>query len=339
MQTELKILSILSLLQNILTDLDKNGKIDSKKYVIEDTYGQYDFIVPNMKPIEAINWLLTYARPVGNPGADMLFYENAQGYFFNSLQSLYKQNSAFTFFFDPKNVSGLNGRPNINKDLFNAIKFEILDNFDTLGAINKGTFANRVITFDVLARTRKVTDFNYNDYFNSSSSMNGSALTNNYQNRYGKYSFEEPPQDMEAGVLRLVAGNTDEQTSAYIEQRPGSVARSIYAENYIPNRVAQIALANHTRVRITVPGNVDVCVGLTADFNVFGVAATTTQKSERDPDPYLSGKYLVTAVRHVITNISYITVIELAKESNIKNYGAVDNTDATWTSVVAGGQK
>ena len=109
--------------------------------------------------------------------------------------------------------------------------------------------------------------------------------------------------------------------------------------SYIPNRVAQIALANHTRVRITVPGNVEVCVGLTVNFNAFGVSATTEQKSERDPDPYLSGKYLVTAVRHVITNISYITVIELAKESNIRNYGSVDNTDATWTSVVAGGQK
>ena len=262
-------------ISDIIYDIATNFLQIQKPVSIEDTYGQYDFVLPNKRIFETINWLSTYAQPMqgatgtqNGSGADMLFYENSQGYFFNSLQTLYKQDASLTFFFDPKNVSALNGQPNINQDLFNAMKFEILDSFDTLGAINKGTFANRLITFDVLTRTKTVTDFNYNDYFNSSDGMNGSPLTNNYQNRYGKYIFDSPPQNMEAGVLRMLAGNNDEQTAPYIIQKPGAVASNIYAENYIPNRVAQIALANHTRVRITVPGNVEVCVGLTVNFKI-----------------------------------------------------------------------
>ena len=164
-------------------------------------------------------------------------------------------------------------------------------------------------------------------------------MTNNYKNRLKKTVYDTPPEDLNHGTLRMVASNSEQKKQPFLSGAPNSLSNDIFIEKYMPNRVAQIALANHTRVRITVPGNVDVCVGLTADFNVFGVAATTTQKSERDPDPYLSGKYLVTAVRHIITNTSYISVIELAKESNIKNVAGIDNTDATWSTVVAGGQK
>ena len=150
-------------ISDIIDDITTNFLQIQKPVTIEDTYGTYDFVLPNKKIFETINWLSTYAQPIqgatgtqNGSGADMLFYENSQGYFFNSLQTLYKQDAVLTFFFDPKNVSSLNGQPNINKDLFNALKFEILDSFDTLGAINKGTFANRLITFDVLTRTKKI---------------------------------------------------------------------------------------------------------------------------------------------------------------------------------------
>ena len=89
---------ISDIIQNILTEYVKIGSNikptnkGTKTVNIESTYGVYDFILPNKKLFETINWLATYARPASNnPGADMLFFENAGGYFFNSLQTLYNK--------------------------------------------------------------------------------------------------------------------------------------------------------------------------------------------------------------------------------------------------------
>ena len=85
-----------SLISDIVSDVLTNYlKVPSnKKGTIETTYGKYDFIIPTLKPFDAINFVTSYARPnPQNPGADMLFYEDKNGFQYRSLQSLMKQTS------------------------------------------------------------------------------------------------------------------------------------------------------------------------------------------------------------------------------------------------------
>ena len=98
-------------------------------------------------------------------------------------------------------------------------------------------------------------------------------------------------------------------------------------------------MSSRVRRKITVPGNPELYVGMTITFQAFGVSAVTGKSGQRIADPQLSGKYLITAARHIITNQSYITVFELSKESNLHPYTGVNNSDSTWNSVVAGNQK
>ena len=339
---------ISDIIADILNTFLKVGISGSKSVYVESTRGKYDFILPNKKIFETINWLSTYAQPTsggsgtGNgTGADMLFYENVQGYHFNSLQSLYKQNSVMNLYYNPKNIRPNQKLIDLDSQLRNAMKFEVLNYIDTLGAISKGTFSNRLISLDILAKKKTVTDYNYNDYFKNGKSLNGSPVTNNYKNRYDKYLFDAPPQNMEAGTLRMVTSNSKQKELPYVKQNSdmiNSIANDIFVENYIPNRVGQIALANYTRIKLTIPGNSDLCVGLAINFMALGISAISDSKSKKDPDPYFSGKYIITAIRHIITNISYITVLELAKDSNTQNYSGVNNADNNWKAKVAGGQ-
>jgi len=129
---------------------------------IDKTYGVYDFIVPFLKPFDAINWLASYARPgafgsTNMVGADMLFYENKFGYNFRSLQSLYEQSPMREYTYDPKNLNITDAAYNLS----NALSYEIMDSFDTLAGVNQGVFANRLLSVDPLLRRYKVTDFNY----------------------------------------------------------------------------------------------------------------------------------------------------------------------------------
>ena len=73
------------------------------------------------------------------------------------------------------------------------------------------------------------------------------------------------------------------------------------------------------------------------EFNLSSPSPLNS-KGNRPIDPYLSGRYLVTAVRHILAPASYICVAELSKDSGIMNYSGVNNNNAGWRAVTAGKQ-
>jgi hypothetical protein len=325
-----------------VTDILTNYLKTKKPTDIDTTYGVYDFVLPNKKLFETINWLTTYAQFDAKSGADMLFFENGTGYNFKSLQNLYNKNPYQTYKFDPKNVGD-----DMNQKVSNVLEFDVLDFFDTLGALSNGTFSNKVITIDPIKRKYDATTgvFNYADYVKSVTPMNGYGVTNNYTNRLGKTMYDTPPETLaglEVGTLRLASSNADQKKTKYISQKPDSVANDIRIEKYLPNRVAQLALANYMRIKITIAGDPTLVAGQTVNFNMFKTDPKTyTQggsNASRDLDPFYSGKYLVSAVRHIVKNNSYITVVELCKESISQSYPSFDSSNSLLQQFVNGVQ-
>jgi hypothetical protein len=339
---------ISEIITDILLHYVKVGENQTKPIKIETTTGLYNFVLPNKKLFETINWLSTYARPADNVGADMLFYENSLGYFFNSLQTLYQQDSYQTYKFDPKNIAadGKTGLNDVNQQLTNASDFEVLEFFDTLNAISNGTFNNKVLTIDPLLRkVYKTGTFDYNAYFASSKKMNKFPLTNNYQNRFDKKMYEgapTTPAGMEVGCLRLATSNHEEKLDPYVSLKPDAVANDINIEKYVPNRVAQLALANYTKIKITVPGDPLLVAGRTVNFSTYQIEPVDYTQSgpnpTRSPDPFYSGKYLITAVRHIVKNSSYITILEMAKESFGGKISGFNNDDSALKQLINGVQ-
>jgi hypothetical protein len=325
---------ISDIIKNIMNTYVLAGK-GNKPLYIDTTSGVYDFVLPNKKIFETINWLSTYALPMNNTGADMLFYENSNGYHFHSLQDLYTAKPYQTYKYDPKNLLEKPGQVNIQQQLTNASDFEVLDFFDTLGAITNGTFSNKVITLDPLQRQANTGTFNYNEYlaYGTTKKMNPYALTNNYKNRLSGTMYDEPPKTisgLQTGTLRMASGNANQKKNAYVAQNPDSVANDINIEKYIPNRVSQLALSNYMKIKISVPGDPLLTAGSVVNFNSYGINPVSFTQSgsntTRDPDPFYSGKYLVTAVRHIVKNNGYITVLELAKDSVITSYSGTNDS-------------
>lgn len=307
---------------------------NSKKISIDDTLGNSDFVLPNKKPIETINWLANYAIPKKYPnGADILFFENRIGYYFTSLQNLFRTDPVLAFYYNPKNVEG-----DVYSKMTNVLAFELLNHVDTLDALNKGTFANRTITIDVLRRKKHTSDFNYNEYQKNSISLNGSPVTNNYKNRLGKSMYDSPSKDMEAGALRYSVSNFNQQNGGdYTKNKPGTVQSDYNIEKTISNRVSQLSLSNYTKLKLTVPGNSAIFAGMCITFQTYGMQPLN-KNEKRALDPYLSGKYLITAVRHIISPASYICVLEICKDSSYMNFSGINNTDPSWKKITSGSQ-
>jgi hypothetical protein len=309
------------MIHEIIIDVLTNYIKTKKDFYWDPTRGVYDFILPNKKLFETINWLSTYAQPLSGSSADMLFYENSQGYHFHSLQTLYSQSPYQTYKFDPKNINNTPGKIDIQEQLTNVFDFEMLNFFDTLDAASNGTFANKVIGVDVLTRTIYNGTFEYNNY--NGKLLNSQKLTNGYQDRLGAtIGTIAPviPAGLETGTLRMSPSNKDQKENDYITQKIDAidtVANDIMLEVYLPNRVSQLALANYMRIKITIPGDPNILAGSVVTFNTFAISPVTFSQTgnQRTLDPLYSGNYLVTAVRHIVKNNGYITVLEMCKDS------------------------
>jgi hypothetical protein len=206
-----------------------------------------------------------------------------------------------------------------------VLNYEITKPFDALNEINSGTIANKLISIDPLTRTVKTTNFDYEKYKSQGTTLNKNGVQDTLRNRLGKKENESYE-----GVLKVSIGNAGQRNFSYIKQAEDGVAQDIFVETYIPNRTAQISLANFTTIKATIPGDPGITAGRTIQFDLL----TLKPGNERDLDKFYSGKYLVTAVRHIIQQGAYQTVIEICKDSSPTALPAINNDTAAMKAAI-----
>jgi hypothetical protein len=297
--------------------------------VIEETTGLYDFVVPKLKPFETISWVSTYARPksTGTIGADMIFFETRDGFNFSYLQSMFKDDVYATYKYQKKNIN--EDIQTVQYKTTTVLEYEFNKNFDITHDIASGSFANRLITIDPLTRSFQQTDFDYDKFKDQSASLNGKAVINDLQNRFG----DAVNQTADA-VTKLLTSNANQAQNPYMKSKEGGFAKDIFAETYVPQRTAQLNLANYNVVKLSIPGDPGLSAGKVIEFNLMSIKPTT---NERDLDRFYSGRYLVTAVRHIIQPLagSYQTIMEIAKDSVKTQLQTVDNSNPTFQQGVS----
>ena len=318
----------------MINDLLTNElKVPSKKIsypnVFEPTYGTYSFVIPTIKAFDAINWLSNYARPSADKlGSDMLLYENKFGYNYRSLQSLILSQPYANYSYSPKNIT----TAELDKNIFTVLTYEILNSFDSLKSISSGEFANQLVSIDPLTRRKQISYFDYAFYQNNSQSLNGNPVTNNYTNRKG-----DQLNQTSRAMLKLVFSNFNQKTVGYIQnQMTDSVSPDIFAETYIPYRTAQLQLTNHTRIRISVPGDSNLTVGMVIHFSLPSLNPIHRDGKLKSLDEYYSGKYLISAVRHMFSVNEYKTVLEIVKDSVSTPYASPSVNSTLWQNTVQG---
>jgi hypothetical protein len=280
---------------------------------VQETNGLYDFVIPYKNPYETIKWLSNYARPIGKEGADFLFYENADGVNFFSLQTIFKQQSYNKFSYIPRNIG--TDYPEIQRNITGIKSYVFLDTFDSLYGVTKGVFANKLISVDPLTGTWRQTDFNLNDYLKKSQNLNNYSIAPQIKNRKRKPVYEEY-----SSVLKIATGNSRQKFAQGIN--PSSVANDIYIEEYLPKRTAQLPLSHYSRIKLSLAGDPNITVGMIIE--VFLPSTERDGLTKGVLDEYNSGKYMVSAVRHILdSNQKYETVVEVVKDTynkTVNNY-------------------
>lgn len=300
---------------------------------IQDTMGLYDFVVPRMKPFEAISWVSNYARPSVGKGADMLFFETKNGFSFRSLQNMYKQDSFRTFKYQQKNLN--DKQQPLEEKMKTIISFEFPKGYDVLEGINSGAYANKLISLDPIQRKAQVTRFNGDKYGadTESTSLNEYSLIGDFKNR-----LERTLTASSDSNFKLTTGNSNQEKDKYLSSTE-SVTKDIFVEDFVPNRTAQIAKAMLTTMKIVVPGFAGLMVGQVVEvFFPSTQALGDSGTIVRSEDEKYSGRYLITALRHIIqpSASAYQTILELSKDSGKQGVTTVDNGNPDILALAAG---
>ena len=274
--------------------------------VYEESSGVRDVIIPNLRPIEAIQWIARKAVNLDN-SPSFVFYQNLIGYNFISLSKLLSEVEIIDIKFQSKNQ---NKRGNALTDLSTARSFQVVSQSDTIKRTRSGVNAGTFIGFDPITRMISRRPLSYLDHYEN---MKHSNPTPNFSAQINKDGILNTA--MYDSRIVLDTFSTARQLSEYVKSHdPDSIAYGSRTEDYVFQRKAIFENLNSKKLKIVMPGNFQ----LTTGFNVNVKAPFFGEKAEGDEneDETLSGKYLIIGSRHILKNKTHETVIETATTSS-----------------------
>jgi hypothetical protein len=320
---------ILDIVKDIVINQLKVDKKYFKNY--DETTGVKNIVIPNLKPLQAINWLTTFtqADQDKNAGAFYLFYEDKAGFNFKSVLNLYKQPIFRKYQYEEKNLKSAKNDlvVDLEKEFVNVIAFEHVNSFDSITAVKTGAMANKTITIDPLRLKFDEKNYDYNKYIKDVQSLDKQNIPNSATNRLGDKINET------FGAIKFCVSTSGQSENKYIKDK------EVHVNEYRPEetssiRSAQLSLMWSNRIKILVPGDVELTIGKIVEFNKPEISYNNPNSKEKVADPFYSGRYLVTAVRHTITQEhKFTTVLELCKDSYPNKFSNFDNSDSGWKGV------
>jgi hypothetical protein len=166
--------------------------------------------------------------------------------------------------------------------------------------------------FDPLNRSINFTDFDYTKDIGSRLNKGSPADISEYTNSKDKnYS----------SVLKLVVSNSNQKLKPTFQDLAPfqkNLSPDVFIQETVQNRTAQLALANYTILKIRVPGDTGLTAGSIINLNL---PSLDYQSNRKQLDKFYSGKYLVTAVRHILQSQGvFQTVLEITKDSSQATY-------------------
>lgn len=285
-----------------VADLNSEKDID-----IEKTKNNHDIVIPNWKPLDAINWLTKRSVAEQYEGANFLFFETREGFKFKSLESLVDAKSQETYRRQRTAQTNESERNLVRDDTNKSIEaLRISESFNLLKNIPIGMYASRMVVHDMIQRKTETLDYDYSKSFSKQMHLENNPSTE-------KWLLPEVQGVDAQSTSMLIGETTDDYTTSPLSKQYHVVRfdeKNDYTERAIQNRVSQMQQMENIKIDVTVPGDVKRNVGDIITFDLDSV-----QAGERTEDKLYSGKYLVTSLRHSIKDDRHSMIMEVVKDS------------------------
>lgn len=274
--------------------------VNPERISLEQTLVANDnFIVPNLRPFEALNMLSAFSFN-NNLTSAFLMFETKSGFKFQSLESLITSEPAKTIYLRPQNVTN---EEDSLASLNYISDFNISQMFNVLQTMSTGGYAASMIKMNLI--NQKVDDVASDPVINTPLTLLNNFLPfNDSKNRFNSKLID---------------------SSAYIRYFLNIKGGLI--DKVMLQRAHQLALLNNYKLQVTIAGDTGYEAGQIIDVD-FPYLQPIDESDETQQDPYKAGKHLLTAVRHRILNNKYICYLELCKDSVLQPFPAAVADDS-----------
>lgn len=279
-------------------------------FIFEPSKGINKFVVPNLSPFDAINWISKRSIAQTSNLSDYIFYQTQFGYSFVSLNNLLSSDYRFIINFKSKNID------RDNEEFLGARDFKVIKQFNTIESVQKGVYASKFIGIDPLTRRWGRIDYKYKNFEDRNGNANKFDLTNSQIKNIEGKQFDE----MHDSKVSLYVNQKLRQNSKYIRENDLQTFNLIdNAADYLIQRKFIFGNFLQKVIRIVMPGNFGLFIGSVVYLDMPLHGSVPSDKTET-VDETLSGKYMITAVRHIIRYDRHETIIDVATDTSEINY-------------------
>jgi len=292
--------------ENAVQDIIRNVLKSKKPFYFEPTATNAKYVIPNLKPYEAINFLCTQARSKKfRLNAGYKFFETSEAFHFRSLDSMMGQDGQlsevppkFKYQAMVTAVTEDNKQPelkDITRRLSSVLKYEFDKPVDTLDNIQNGFYANKVTTHDAFNKTIKTTTYDYNEIGPMQ------AHTEMSSSRFDKAGLLYPQDGKGKGVKFADTGKGLNQLP---EAKTMVVSETSKVHNdyeFTPNEFL-LPLMTHQKqamrnmnLSLLVYGNTLLNAG-----DIITFTSPVQRPGEPENNPYTSGRYVILAIKHMV---------------------------------------
>ncbi len=255
--------------EEIIKTLITNDLSSKKSVHVHKSASAVTFVATNLFTFELIASICSRTRGAKYSDFGYLFWESIDGYHFQSIDELISEEALKYVYTDRAGTK----EPKDSALVINSYMVE--ESYNLLHRMSEGAFGVEMIAFDPLKRKVKVNEFDYfdDDDYAKLNNMSGNSPKKRMQTSEFKYKESKKRMMLVDNGLRA----------------DGKVIR-LARLNWIESGY---------RMRIAIPGNSDLTVGKM--MYVTMPSNTGEDMNEAKEDKYISGKYLVTSIRHTIT--------------------------------------
>lgn len=284
--------------------------------VFDVSYGIRDIKIPNMRPLEAIEWCSKRAVDV-NLAPNFMFFQNMNGFNFATLSNLLNKEDIMNIKFEAKNMDSSEKISEISS----ARALEVVAQTDIINKTRSGINASQFIGFDPTTRTIAKKDISFGDVNATMKNANENPNFSSVKNRAGIDS-----QSMFQSKQTVSVFSAAQPLSKYVKANdPTSLSKNEQYEVNMAQRKSIIANLMSKRVKLVMPGNFQLMSG----FNVSLVAPVLAMKEKggENTDTSVSGKYIIVATRHLIKFDKHETILEIAATSSDNEFIPVSSPE------------
>jgi len=295
------------IVEDVFNNYLRNEDIPKELIDIGRTRDNVAVTVPGWNPLKLINWLCKRGVSETYRNSDYFFYETINGFHLMSLGSLAHRPVVKEYIQSTMPVRSTEDRRvrELDTEFRTYEDFTVHDSFNTFQHTQNASFASRLITHDLV--TKKIEEHTY-DYLKRTD-------INNYH-KPGNQSHMEPyPMLAEGDMLTKQA-----KINTFFYPKHKNLHNGFknnHAEDWLQERKSNLNLMGHVKLSLTVPGDTGGPgrsreVG---DVVIVQCPSIEFDQPEFEADPYLKGKYMITAIRHMISLDDYKLKLEVSKDS------------------------